>query len=457
MERIFFDAHMHAFNLSHPNIGAFIRRFLKKIFYRIVIAALIALNIIGIIFLFLFPEVLKYVLFLPLILLDGLYLYYQLRKKNVMEFINILDQSIGKYFIEIENDILMMADHPSSDGPISIGIEKYEKVALCPLMMSFTNDQNVRQSSKTDKLFNEKRRRGRKHPLAVKSLEEQIQDLFQGIRYYYKHSKYKRLIFYPFLGVTLNESVYDDVSDLKELLDKYFNGFSLENKNIDFLHVNEESSVESYDSKQIYFAGIKVYPPLGFNPWPKDYSEEREKAELLYSTCVKKKIPIITHCGGSGFRTVSKNDYERFATPERWQEVLEHYPKLKICFAHLGTEKGVKKHKWTKKIFELIANPKYPNVYTDISCRCFSEKDYCKLNKIVKKHAKKTDLDESDYYAHILFGTDYPMNVITNGSYINYLKGFSNAKFDSSIKRAMCECNPRKFLFEEHLEKDNCR
>ncbi len=62
------------------------------------------------------------------------------------------------------------------------------------------------------------------------------------------------------------------------------------------------------------FAGIKLYPPLGFEPWPNN-SEELTKVELLYDTCIKQNIPVIPHCSTGGF--LVESNYKAFSDPSK--------------------------------------------------------------------------------------------------------------------------------------------
>ena len=96
------------------------------------------------------------------------------------------------------------------------------------------------------------------------------------------------------------------------------------------------------------FAGIKIYPALGFFPYDDRLME-------LYGWAEKNRIPIMTHCSRAGsvyFRGDTaadgsrKPDYmtrkewaDTFSAPDNYELIFETFPELKICFAHFGGEK----------------------------------------------------------------------------------------------------------------------
>lgn len=451
-KNVFFDAHMHAYNLSHPNIGAFLGRLINIKLLIGVMAGIIFANIgILIIILFINPYVeLKHVLIIALCLVDLLVLALVLviNRTKLMNFIRIMDYSIGPYFLQIEEDIMQYTKSQKIKGEKKNYLEfdnmKFDRYALIPLMMHFTNDKRRKE---------ENRKKGR-YALARKSIQEQTVDLFQGIRYYYENSDTKLLKFYPFMGITLNNDTYD-MEHLRKVLCKYFCCFPFEHRSTLLYdeHVKFDGDIDKL--KCPTFTGIKVYPPLGFDPWPdrNDFSSESEleKAKFLYEFCEKRSIPIVTHCGGKGYNSIDNKRYKRFGSPGgKWQEVLKKYKHLRICFAHFGPEITVgEKDSWTDMIMELILNDDYPNVYTDISCRCYNEKDFKLLMEAVRHKADQRGVLESRIYDYILYGTDFPMNIKKGGTYGTYLNAFLEVDMPPELKNKLCNVNPRKFLFNE--------
>ena len=206
------------------------------------------------------------------------------------------------------------------------------------------------------------------------------------------------------------------------------------------------------------FAGIKLYPPNGFFPFD-------PRLDALYAYAEANNVPIMTHCTRGGSYYVGKNiwsiipDYPLsldqnhpvmqkvyarikaykttllgefktngricnvFTHPENYLPVLNKYPKLRLCIAHMGGDveilgaghfdsKLAKQHNdctkleagtcsWYETIKNEILVAKYPNTFTDIS---YSICDAASM-KIVNKDIAAGNIDPK----RILFGTDYFM------------------------------------------------
>ncbi len=211
-----------------------------------------------------------------------------------------------------------------------------------------------------------------------------------------------------------------------------------------------------------FFAGIKVYPPLGFNPWP-DETQEKEKflkANYLYQYCCEMKIPVTTHCSDGGFIVIDRKDDWKFASPKTWMKVLENYTTLKLNLAHFGVQ--IKQHEgwgeWIDDVLTIIGNDDYPNVYTDFSDIGLSEEHYEDMLLAIEKYLLATN-DRGKITAklkdHILFGTDFMMSLFSMRSYKEYIEIYSESKvFDKYPwldKEAFCTANPERFLWGEGL------
>lgn len=187
--------------------------------------------------------------------------------------------------------------------------------------------------------------------------------------------------------------------------------------------VNLLQWVQQYISQDYGFYGIKIYPAYGFFPFD-------IRLDPVWAWAEKNNVPVMTHAtrGGSfylgsfdsilssgGFHPVSLNDHsphmgailERinalvqdnskslksnnkvwcniFGHPENYLPVLEKYPNLKICLAHLGGSDEVNRSyvpagkkpnppadypeymgpNWYPLITDMM--DKYANVYSDIS------------------------------------------------------------------------------------------
>lgn len=237
------------------------------------------------------------------------------------------------------------------------------------------------------------------------------------------------------------------------------------------------------------FTGIKFYPPNGFFPFD-------PRLDNLYQYAEANGIPIMTHCtrGGSyyigknvwsvipdnpaslnathpvmqkvvqriaAYKKVGGKTYQEnakacnlFTHPENYLPVLEKYPKLKLCIAHLGGDieilgalnPNAKNARWFQEAQRLEGNTqswydiineeilqKYPNTYTDISYS-LSDK-YCMMK--LYNDLAQGKINESQ----VLFGTDYFMvekedaelMVVATGA--NHLKQYFPKMMSENNKR----------------------
>jgi hypothetical protein len=467
--KTFYDIHVHAFNLSHPNLSVFLSRndWLDKTIdtFRIfklllIIALLIVLS----------PLIILVYLFCILYILLT---FKKLRKtlKNLTHFIfgKYLSSTIQKilrtltfYEIPLEYQFLVMDHFLKSKEPkfnmkenkITIGTEAYDKIVLCPLVIDFG------YKNMTESVFY--------NSTPKKPIANQVGDLLYAIRTYYRfhvrvmnnkmvlsneidleEGKREKLFeIYPFMG--LDPQNYGSWKEIEKLLDKYFKEFEKDEpadvrrerlfKKMGILDSNMYNKTEGY--YQNIFAGIKVYPQLGFDPYPDDM-EMRKKVEKLYQYCIAKRIPIISHCSDGGYKPA---DNDELTSPlGRWKKVLEAkdenseplFSELTLCFAHFGSQSN-NKTEWRNAIIELTK--KYPNVYTDISCNDMTAEYYRKLGKLFNHR-------NPQFHERILFGSDFSINLLATEteSYNQYLKAFADTNI--AHKTDLCERNPERFLF----------
>lgn len=400
-----YDIHCHAFNLSHPSLLPFIERLNLNLFL-----SLNAIPGIGFIISRLFKS----------------------KITTIMNLLSVIENDMGDYFFLMENDLKPLLNNKNQ---IRIGSELYDRVVLTPLMMDF----GQKEIDQYPGIHYSK--------LSSRTIVEQVIDLFNGIKKYKKESGYKLFEIYPFLGLNTQNYTMEKTKDrvsLPELLDRYFKRFSANSikKRPARLYEKMGTFNGDVDSLKSYsYAGIKMYPPLGFDPWPpdgdKEGKKERKKVEYLYRFCADKQIPITTHCSDGGF-IVSKRA-GKYTSPERWQEVLKKYDTLRLNFAHFGNQdKLFSGNKWRKMVIDLVMT--YPNVYADFSYCGVSHKFYRRLEKIVSQHP--------GVEKKILFGSDFMINLLGIDSYRGYFNNFKNAKVISSEqKNLFCSANPERFLF----------
>jgi len=397
---------MHAMNLSHPYLLAFIQR-LKIHRY------LVLNSILG-----------------PL---TSLLIGQNLSKiKNLLA---VMENDIGSFFLLIEDYLKQDKKSPFvQEGKLKIGGNEYTRIVLTPLMMDF-GYKKIKDDPNT--YYKE---------LSNKPIVEQVTDVFNGIRKYKKTRPDRMLEIYPFLGI--NTKNYD-MGRVEKMLNKYFSNYTGSREDFQKNMGEFDGNIDNLGSNS--FAGIKVYPPLGFDPWP-DNEEELKKCEYLYDYCCKKNIPITAHGSEAGFVVVPKKKAKEYTQISRWEKVLsqEKYSKLKLNLAHFPLQEKIMgifpKRKRLNEILELVK--KYDNVYVDISNRAINDVYYDSLRKEIDK--APDDL-KTKLKTHILFGSDFTINLMLMDSYNQYLQIFSqNNSFNATEKNDFCSTNPEQFLFPKN-------
>ena len=452
--KTFYDIHMHALNLSHPNLSAYL-------FQEGLIDNLVDDNL-G--------------FMTRLELLGAAFLTKKILKKKINSALtsgnpspkDTVGNCLSFFEIPLEYQFLVLDYFLRSTPPnilndnnqIIINETAYDKILICPLAIDF-GYKNIAKSV----YYNLTPKR----PIA-----NQIGDLLYAIRTYYRfnlsvenkkmklsqeipdfkaHKGEKLFEIYPFMGLDTRNYSLEEVS---KLLNKYFSNFSktesgeIRRQRLFDKMGDLDSNMYAIDRDYSdVFAGIKLYPQLGFDPYP-DSAEEMEKVDCLYQFCIDRRIPITTHCSDSGFKV---GDYDAFTTPTgKWKKVIEKYPELTLNFAHFGSESKSDKRQWRNAIVDMINDNN--NIYTDISCHKMGKEYYDELeilfgseNKTKIKNLPKEQ--NPSLYKKVLYGSDFSINLLAakTNSYNEYLGDFTNANI--SHKNDLCEYNPQRFLFGE--------
>jgi predicted TIM-barrel fold metal-dependent hydrolase len=183
--------------------------------------------------------------------------------------------------------------------------------------------------------------------------------------------------------------------------------------------------------------GIKLYPSLGYYPYD-------SRLYKVYEFAEQNQIPIISHCSKGGIfydpdtlpsdvlhstsfnpQEISKVDKSQplrsytfppaatkdfknnFIKPENYVDVMEKFPRLKMCLAHYGGDEDIlaflkngPSNTWYEQVRSLI--PLYPNLHTDIS--------YSLYDAGIRKQIK-SDFQDPSLRKRILFGTDFFMTL----------------------------------------------
>ncbi|MBJ6724615.1 amidohydrolase family protein [Geomesophilobacter sediminis] len=431
MARTFYDVHMHAMDLSHPNLLAFMKR----------------IHGLG-----------------PMMVVGGMLEPLLGEKKSeILNLLTVMENSIDDYFCLMEYFLRTKNPVLDNQGVFQVSGEPFDRIVLTPLIMDFGL-----KHIETDTFYD----------IAVgKPVAEQSADVLKAIAKYVncevvsadgnrKHIKVakrsSRQLFeiYPFLGI--NTQNYP-LEELQDLLLRCFGGYTGNrdqlNRNMGIFRVQKSDSDDFRDALRgvgsNVFAGIKLYPPLGFDPWPRGSEKEFEKVRWLYQFCQDKQIPITAHCNDGGFQTV--DNAAELTNPEKWEKVLEQFEDLKLNLAHFGRQEKflglIHPHEWRETITRLILM--YPNVYTDISCLAFADEFYGDLAEVVRNVPEQgPDRGRDKLAKRLLFGSDYMINLQWIASYNDYLDLFLTTRqlermgiaFD--LKLAMCNTNAERFLFK---------
>ncbi len=423
-EKTFYDIHLHAFNLSHPYLRAFIRR-------------------------------LNFTTYLALAPLLGwlLPLGARLFKKkigNAMNLLAVMEDDIDSVFLLLEN-CLRENGLLDNDGLHINGIT-YPRVVLTPLMIDF-GYKRMRESKNIH--YNEPCR---------KPIRRQVIDVYNAVTYYhnFKYSdryargfphlkpdaqgrETKRIFeIYPFIGI--NTVNYTE-KELEDLLKKYFENYQGSRQLINRMTREFDGNIEHLSSN--YAAGIKLYPPLDFDPWPARNDTELNKVRTLYEYCQDRDIPITVHGSEGGFNVVGPRRRKRLTDLRKWDKVLGEFPRLKLNLAHFPVNEKTffifPKKARLKQFLALLANPKYENLYVDFSCRATDPCYYKALKKLI---AEANPPMKETLSNRIMFGTDFSINLTSIESYNAYYQLFVTAPFSSGDKEKFCSGNPERFLFK---------
>ncbi len=188
------------------------------------------------------------------------------------------------------------------------------------------------------------------------------------------------------------------------------------------------------------FVGVKLYPAVGYSP-------ADAALDPVYKYCQEHSVPVMTHASGSGF--FRSETTRKFSNPSFFGPVLEKFPELKVCLAHLGGSGGVasthldpasRTDSFQDTILTLM--DKHENVYTDIS---FNAEPF----KGGEAEAAYFDvihelLEHPVYRARVLFGTDFWL-VRMKATETEYWRFFEDSLTQAEFTR-IAETNPRRYL-----------
>lgn len=443
-KQTFYDIHMHAFNLRHPSLSVFVRRALRETMAKLLkprhwhrSVAIIGLGLV-LVLLWVGYVVSLVIPWVGRRARKAITQAFKIVKRLIAPVLNMLaifDNDVGSTLLVMENCLRHEYNELlNSKNLLCIDENQYSEIVLTPLMMDFGH------KGRTSPAELAKQNKGRTPARLVKGkklchydvpaekpIVAQVVDVFAAIKKYMNTSGSAKLqkdypelgqgtkrVFhiYPFLG--LNTANYD-LDGLKKLLTKCFSDYRGLKEDLDQKMGQFDGHIENLNSN--FFAGIKVYPPLGFDPWPGD-EIELDKVRELYEYAEAKKIPITCHGGSGGFRAVPLATAVQFAAISKWEAVLGSYPDLKLNLAHFP----MKTRELTRRnrTFQLLMDNK--NVYVDISCRATKAEYYEALAKFISKLSEQ---ERTKFMQRLLFGSDFAVNLLWTESYNAYISLFS--------------------------------
>ena len=200
---------------------------------------------------------------------------------------------------------------------------------------------------------------------------------------------------------------------------------------------------------------MKIYASLGF--LPEDY-----RLMPIYEICEEFGLPITTHVGGetnstydevvetydiegNKFIVFGKNRREKafyMNDPLRWTKVLEKFPKLRLNFAHFGSN-----YAWDEEDHGLDYTPridtilsflqKYENTHADFAFNFIYENTH--------ENYIKSLLENELLRSKALFGTDYWVTLFS-GNLLDGQEKFFNLLDNETIHELVTD-NPYTFFF----------
>jgi predicted TIM-barrel fold metal-dependent hydrolase len=230
-----------------------------------------------------------------------------------------------------------------------------------------------------------------------------------------------------------------------------------------------ESTIALLEERR--FAGIKLYPPLGYHP-------NDPALRPLYAYAERNGVPVMTHCSrpaGTQYRGEVTERMRtdpvtgelldlgrdqlltRFTDPDSYRPILEAYPDLRVCLAHFGGAGDWNRYldrpwdsaaqaadqSWLASIADLLRSGRYPNLWTDVSYTLFADEEHVYLLKAL--------LSDSRILARVLFGSDF--YVVANARLEERRRAVRiRAVLGEEAFRTIAEENPRAYLGEPPAE-----
>jgi len=242
----------------------------------------------------------------------------------------------------------------------------------------------------------------------------------------------------------------------------------------------------------VKFKGIKLYPPLGYDPNDSpsvheieingkihNLTDDTSKLRDIWRYADEHRLPVIAHCMKSGVwdrshptirpKAMKEKVLHTYTAPYNYVGVLRRYPNMRLCLAHFGgssewrkldggngdrprhTDESYFKHNeqfreldWASQILEMVENGLFPNLYVDTAYMCFKQD--------IRDHLRRV-LDSNKYHnirSRVLFGSDYFLSAKEwEAKESNIVKKLKDAFWNTTHFRQIAVTNPKEFLGED--------
>ena len=121
------------------------------------------------------------------------------------------------------------------------------------------------------------------------------------------------------------------------------------------------------------FVGVKVYPPMGFQPLGNEKIRSRlrrppleqldKRLEKLYAWCAAEQVPVMAHTAHSMGRDSA---HDGLSAPVWWDKVVTQFPGLRINAGHFGGDHHAKGEDWPREFVALMGTGRGSRFYADL-------------------------------------------------------------------------------------------
>jgi hypothetical protein len=213
---------------------------------------------------------------------------------------------------------------------------------------------------------------------------------------------------FPFMGFALDKLNANDPNKILIRLKDWWRNHGM----------SREERKLPWDSMPQKAIGIKLYPALGFIPYPS--IADRPKYIEFYHWCIENDIPLTVHCQPDAFNPRRPGGDDQNSSPIYWQKVLETegLQNLRINFAHFGGGRTIAQlfdeygkvdtSSETYLITRILLD--FPNTYADLAAIDFSDEDISQaFANLLTKDLHGGLSSNRSLCEKLIWGSDVPM------------------------------------------------